>query len=304
MVKYFFLKKELFWPFFGCSVALTFSLYLDIRLVSWYDGFYQSIKAKDFYFFIDNVLIFLIIVVLNCVTQAFIVYIQNYLDAKLKINFSKTAYYKNQFIAGCPSNFNQKIIDDSTLAAEKFSSLGPYLIFNIAKAIVFLYLMYSWLPNGGSDWMSTLFLNPLVASAICFFLVQTVISGMYAPLVNRSEILRRYSENKFRISLLNAPSDSKFKLAMEGYLSRIISIRKHLAFKNFIYSVLLGLISATSYVIPFFVLFDLYFQDLLSFGELMKLSASFGTFQGSTIYIISNMKEWFKGYSAFKRVMS
>ena len=123
-------------------------------------------------------------------------------------------------------------------------------------------------------------------------------------MLQRTDQLKRKVENRFRLTLLGITNRNNVSIGLFAYLRAINAIRKHTAFKNFSLSVSLGLIGTMSYVFPYMTLFQFYVNDVLDFGELMKLSATFNIFLNSCTYVANNFKELSKGFAALNRVLN
>lgn len=279
-------------------------LCIDITLINWYESFYQSINQKNQSQFIYNILKFIFISGSSAITLSSLSYILEFLDLELKLILSKIAVKKlednNSHIKS-----NQKPIDDATLAAERLTSTLPMTIFNSIKIVVLIGLLVVWSPN-------ELYINslaiyipyPLLLSSIIFISIQTFIAMQYFPLLQRTDQLKRKVENRFRLTLLGITNRNNVSIGLFAYLRAINAIRKHTAFKNFSLSVSLGLIGTMSYVFPYMTLFQFYVNDVLDFGELMKLSATFNIFLNSCTYVANNFKELSKGFAALNRVLN
>ena len=279
-------------------------LLIDITLINWYEGFYQSINQKDQPQFIYNIIKFIGISGSSAVALSSLSYILEFLDLELKLMLSKIAVKKlednNSHLKA-----NQKPIDDATLAAERLSSTLPMFIFNIIKILVLVGLLVLWSPNELHIKSLAIYIPyPLLLTSIIFISIQTFIAMQYFPLLQRTDKLKRKVENRFRLTLLGITNAKNISSGLSAYLKVINAIRKHTAFKNFSLSVSLGLIGTMSYVFPYMALFQFYMNDVLDFGELMKLSATFSIFLNSCTYVANNFRELSRGFAALKRVLN
>jgi ABC-type uncharacterized transport system fused permease/ATPase subunit len=279
-------------------------LLIDITLIKWYESFFESISKKNQNQFFYNSVKFVFLSGSSALSISTLGYILESLDLELKLILSKIAVKKIEN-NNSQIKSNQKPIDDATLAAERLSSALPMFIFNVIKIIVLISLLVLWSPN--NLFVSTLSISipyPLLLTSFSFITIQTVIALKYFPLQRRTDNLKRKVENKFRLTLLGISNSSNIKDGLHSYLKNINAIRKHTAFKNFSLTVTLGLIGTLAYVIPYIVMFTFYLNDELDFGELMKLSATFGIFLNSCTYVVNNFRELSKGFAALNRVLN
>ena len=296
-------KKIYYWS--GISfLILSVMLFIDITLINWYEGFYQSINQKNQPQFIYNIIKFIFISGSSAIALSSLSYILEFLDLELKLMLSKIAVTKLE-ANNSHLKANQKPIDDATLAAERLSSTLPMFIFNVIKILVLVGLLVLWSPN--ELYVNSLAIYipyPLLLTSLIFISIQTLIAMQYFPLLQRTDQLKRKVENRFRLTLLGITNSKNVSSGLYAYLKAINAIRKHTAFKNFSLSVTLGLIGTLSYVIPYMALFQFYMNDVLDFGELMKLSATFSIFLNSCTYVVNNFRELSRGFAALKRVLN
>jgi len=294
-------RKALF--FFAISLmVLAISLYFDFELLDWYNNFYQAIIKKDLEIFGKQIIYFLIIGISISICQSGFSFTSEYLDLELKIIFTKISL-NNHFIFPTQRNANQKFIDDASLAAEKLSSLLPMCIFYSIKAIATFVAIIIWCPSKVVLIFSEYsFPYPMAFASIIFLLVQIYVSKSYYPLIRRVDRIKRNAENTFRLKIL-ADNRMDLKSPLIRYLYIVSLIRRFTAARSFLLSTTLGLLNSLSYVIPFYVLFSIFYYDELSFGMLMKISATFGLFQASVSYLAFNFRELSKGVAAYKRIL-
>lgn len=296
-------KKIYFWSAIS-FIILTVMLFIDITLINWYEGFYQSINKKNQSQFFYSIINFILISGSNAIALSSLTYMLEFLDLELKLILSKIAVKKLQDNSSHIKS-NQKPIDDATLAAERLSSTLPMTAFNTIKILVLIGLLVSWSPRElYVDWLTIYIPYPLLLSSIIFLTVQTLIAIQYFPLLQRTDKLKRKVENRFRLTLLGITDTKNIEGGMNTYLKAINAIRKHTALRNFTLSVSLGLIGTFSYVIPYIALFQFYMNETLDFGAIMKLSATFNIFINSCTYVVNNFRGLSKGFAALKRVLN
>lgn len=290
--------------FFIIFIIFSINIWLDFRLLNWYSSFYDSIIKKELNEFGINIFLFLLISIGIAVCASFFYLASEYLDLYLKIKFVDIAE-KNSNSKSQSKKTNQKLIDDATLAAEKLSVLLPMFILNIAKASVTFMAILFWAPNQIKlAYFDIKIFYPMSLASIFFALIQIWISSKYYPLVKKADQIKRRAENKFRMKIISQGNILNISKPLAQYLDVVSLVRRFYAKKNFIFSLSLGGLSALSYVVPFCVLFSLYYFDEMSFGELMRLSATFGFFQNAIGYLFMNNKELSRGVAAYKRVIS
>lgn len=284
-------------------IILALNLWLDFKILNWYSNFYQSIIQKNITEFGFNALQYIIISSGIAICMSLFSLVSEYLDLELKVKFSMMAGHQLH-VAGLTQNSNQKLIDDATLAAEKFSILLPMYIFNSIKALATIIAITYWTPNSIKIvYINTTIYYPLLFASVFFIIIQTWISRKYYPIVTKTDKLRRRAENTFRMKVINGTSITGITSTLNSYLRAVSLIRIFSAKKNFFLSVLISVLSALSYVIPFCVLFSLYYFNEMSFGDLMRVSATFGFFQNATNYLLMNNKELSRGIAAYKRIL-
>lgn len=290
--------------FFSSLIILSLNLWLDFKILDWYSQFYQSIIQKNISEFGFNSLKYVIISIGIAICMSLFSLASEYLDLELKVKFSMMA--GNQLnTKGLTQNSNQKLIDDAALAAEKFSILLPMYIFNAMKALATIIAITLWTPSS----IKIIYIDieiyyPLLFASLFFLILQIWISGKYYPIVSKTDKLKRRAENIFRVKIINGTDIINIYNALNSYLRIVSLIRLFSAKNNFFLSIIISGLSALSYVIPYCVLFSLFYFDEMSFGELMKISATFGFFQNATSYLLMNSKELSRGIAAYKRVLS
>jgi len=296
------MKTRALFFFVSSLMVLTISLYFDFELLDWYNNFYQAITKKELEIFGEQIVYFLIISISISICQSGFSFISEYLDLELKIIFTKIAqasYFKhpNQ------RNANQKFIDDASLAAEKLSSLLPMCIFYSIKAIATFVAIIIWCPvNVVLIFSDYSFPYPMAFASIIFLGLQIYVSKSYYPFIVRVDRLKRNAENIFRLKILSS-NQMDIISPLIRYLYAVSLIRRFTAARSFLLSTTLGLLNSLSYVVPFVVLFSIFYYDELSFGMLMKISAAFGFFQASVSYLVTNFRELSRGFAAYKRVL-
>lgn len=298
------MNKKIIIIFLFILIIFSINIWLDFKLLNWYNSFYESVINKKLDDFGINIIIYLIISIGIAACLSIFSLLSEYLDLYLKIKFSNSAE-KNYNSKNQSKKTNQKLIDDATLAAEKLSVLLPMFVLNIVKALISFIAIWFWAPSEIKIvYLDIKVFYPMPLASIFFALIQIWISNKYYPLVKKADQLKRNAENNFRIKILSQENISNISYPLARYLYIISLLRRFYAKKNFILSLSLSSLSALSYVIPFFVLFSLFYFDEMTFGELMRLSATFGFFQNAIGYLFMNNKELSRGVAAYKRVLS
>jgi ABC-type uncharacterized transport system fused permease/ATPase subunit len=296
------MKRRVIYLFLMAISVLGVNLALDFALLHWYQEFYEAIQQKSIEKFLSQIFFFLVISGSIAFLTSMFSFVSEYLDLELKYLFT-TIGARQSSINSSHQN-NQKIIDDAALAAEKFSVALPMMIFNTIKAALMFSAIMFWVPTRVEFVFADMEVPyPLAIASIIFVSVQVLISKKYFPLSARVDSIRRKAENALRLKIIASAAPNDLPSRMKRYLETIVLIRRYTASRNFAFSLALGLLSSISYIIPFVMLFSLFFKNEISFGELMKISATFGFFQTSISYVVNHNRELARGVAAYKRIV-
>lgn len=287
-------------------VILAVGVLLDYFMVEWYEKFYKAIQSKNIDEFYHSVLLFILISLGIALCQSLWGYVSEIMDMHLKTRLTSAAAAFGQKFYGSAVEGNQKLIDDASLASEKLSIVLPQTISQIIKATLMILLMIIYAPESVFIIKADIQIPfPFLISAALFTLIQLWISSKYFPFMIKVDKFKRRAENNFRLKILKL-NQLKYKTLVKHkkiYIKSIRLIRQYTAIKNFGLSLAIGVVSSLSYILPFFILFNSYFNDQINFGELMKMSAIFAFFQSSTAYIWTNARELSRGIAAYNRVI-
>jgi ABC-type uncharacterized transport system fused permease/ATPase subunit len=284
-------------------------LFADLRLIDWYKDFYQAIQVKSITTFYFQIYVFLLIVLIQSLMLGFISYNADLYEASLKKFFvEKWVGNNNILLPHTLTKLDQRIIDDASFASERIASIFPTLIFNIFKCLIFLFLLSQYKTNFGDLLGISDFWNG--SYGLCFFgvlyiAIQLLVVSNANSWVNKSENIKRRAESSVRYKLV---SDSHLHgsiiKSINSYVFRIIKIRKIIGRAHGSNVFFINLLSNLTIIVPFLVVFSIYLQGIIDFGDLMKISATYVGFQGSAIYVFNFYKDFFRVLSALNRLNS
>jgi len=297
------------WVLFIVQLILYAGLLcLDLYLVDWYDSFYSAIQEKSTSRFIKELLIFIFLVIGQALVLGLVSFNSEVYEAELKkffvthwISFNAHDVTSLEQIKG-----DQKIIDDASLSAEKVAVILPAIIFNSAKALIFLLLLTQYPTSLLSDLTGLEVFKELGLSilGVTYLIIQFFIIKKANVWVLKSENIKRAIEAKTRYKLLSGSIENRDQLEQvaQSYVRAIVKIRILVAKAHGLNVVSINGISSLSFVIPFIAIFTTYSSGLITFGELMKISAIYAGFQASSLYVFNTYKEALKGIAALKRL--
>jgi ABC-type uncharacterized transport system fused permease/ATPase subunit len=286
-------------------------LLLDLKLVNWYQDFYSAVNKKSLDEFEIQVLVFVGIVTLQALLMAIISFNTDIYEIRIKqllVNTWLAINDRRLHESHTTSKIDQRIIDDAAFAAEKLSGIIPSLIFNLCKSLIFLYLLSNY-PVNTENWIVVKNIwdgqYGLCFFGILYFLIQFNIVQKSSKWVGKSENIKRKAEATVRYVLVNEGTNSTQKLnSINKYLGRIINLRYIIGKAHGSNVFLLNAISSMSIIVPFVIIFDFYVRGQIDFGQVMKITATYSGFQGSALFVFTFYKDFFRGLSAFKRILS
>lgn len=294
------------------GLQLTFYscvLFFDLQLVNWYSDFYSAIQDKSVSDFYVQLVVFVGITFFQALLLGVLSFNSEFYEARLKRYFAErwVDNHKETFNADYEtSKLDQRVLDDATLAAEKIAVVLPALIFNLCKGIVFLGLLSTYPSNLSQSIGVTIpFIDQYGLSVFGFLylLIQFSIIKLANQWIFKSERIKRKIEAKTRYKLLvQGLSSTNLVLIVSGYIRGIVQIRFAVGRAHGVNVFLLNLVSSLAFLVPFAIIFNSYAADLITFGELMKISATYAGFQGSVLYIFNFYKEALIGLAAVSRL--
>jgi ABC-type uncharacterized transport system fused permease/ATPase subunit len=297
------------WSFFLVQLVLYGGmLFIDLSLVAWYDSFYSAIQAKSHAAFIRELIVFVLLTLSQAVALGLIAFNSELYEAQLKKHFVarwlRTSNFELKAIR--QEKVDQRVIDDANLSAEKVAVILPALIFNIVKAAAFLILLTQYPTNLVSDAIGWKGLDKFVLSifGIAYLVIQYQVLKRANSWVFKSENIKRSIEARTRYKLLSEDMESKSMLAQEckRYVQSVVKIRVLVGKAHGINVVAINGISSLSFIVPFLAIFSAYETGLITFGELMKISATYSGFQMSALYVFNSYKEALIGLAALNRL--
>lgn len=290
-------------------IFFGFVLFFDLQLINWYDNFYSAIQEKSASDFYSQLGVFIGITLSQALLLGVLSFNADIYEARLKRFFAErwVESHKSTLEADYQiSKLDQRIIDDSALAAGKIAVVLPTMIFNLCKGFVFLGLLATYPSNLSQSIGVTIpFLDRY---GLCFFgflylVVQFSIIKLANGWVFKSERIKRKIEANTRYKLLVQDlSPTELVRLVSKYIKGIVQIRFAVGRAHGINVFVLNLVSSLTFLVPFGIIFNSYVADLITFGELMKVSATYAGFQGSVLYIFNFYKEAFQGLAAVRRL--
>lgn len=283
-------------------------LCLDLYLVDWYDSFYSAIQDKSTSRFIKELLTFISLVLGQALVLGLISFNSEIYEAELKKFFVTRWVSSNVLDVMTLKQIkgDQKIIDDANLSAEKVAVILPAIIFNLTKALTFLLLLTQYPTTLLSDLTGQEVFKELELPifGVTYLIIQFLIIKRANVWVSKSENIKRAVEAKTRYKLLSGAIENmdQLKQVIQSYTRAIVKIRVLVAKAHGINVTFINSISSISFIVPFIAIFTTYSSGLITFGELMKISAIYAGFQGSSLYVFNTYKEALKGIAALNRL--
>src|SRR5437868_1968510 len=317
---------KLAWPFWmgeerwsarlllGAVIALNLSaVWLNVRLNSWNNDFYNALQEYDWPKFWWQFAIFGMIAASLIVVAVYQQYLRQILQIRwrrwmteryLKDWLSDQAYYRMQFDQSSTDNPDQRISDD----LDRFTSISLALSIGLLNSVVtlFSFLFILWtlsgalhIPLGGDsgfDIPGYMVIAAIIYAAGGTWLTQKIGNPLVPLLFNQ----QRY-EADFRFSLVRLREHAE-SVAFYGGESReygvfqnrfthcvlnwwnVIRRRKKLTWFTSSYQQL-------AIVFPFIVAAPRYFAKEIQLGGLMQISSAFGQVQDSLSFIVTSYTE-------------
>jgi len=297
-------------PLFLQLIIYSLVLFLDFRLLNWYSDFYTSIQQKSIESFYFQILIFLFITFCQAVLLGALSFNSDVYEARLKRYFAERwarLRINDEVVPYEKSKLDQRIIDDSNLAAEKIAIIVPTMTFNAAKALSFLFLL-SFYPSKVSDFFFGFTCPFLDQYALCIFgalylALQLFITQRVNVWIFKSERIKRSIESRARYKLLSRGiSMYALQFIVLNYVRAVVKIRFTVGKAHGLNIFFINLISSFSIVVPLLIIFHSYVVEAISFGELMKISATYAGFQSASLYVFNFYKDLFRGLAAISRL--
>ncbi|MBV9862269.1 MAG: ABC transporter ATP-binding protein/permease [Alphaproteobacteria bacterium] len=292
-------------------VALNlFAVWLNVRLNSWYNDFYNALQAYDRAAFWRQFAIFGMIALAYIVVAVYQLYLRQVLEIRwrrwltarfLRDWLSDQTYYRMQLDRTTTDNPDQRIADD----LDRFTSYTLALSIGLLNAVVtlvsFLFILWTLsgaltIPLGGGT--SVEIPGYMVIAAFLYAVLGTWLTRWIGnPLVRLLFDQQRY-EADFRFSLVRLRENAE-SVAFYGGEQRefgtfqtrfgrivanwwgIIRRRKKLTWFTTSYRQL-------AIVFPFLVASPRYFAKQIQLGGLMQISSAFGQVQESLSFIVTS----------------
>ncbi|HLY47090.1 MAG TPA: ABC transporter ATP-binding protein/permease [Stellaceae bacterium] len=306
-------------------VALNLtSVWLNVRLNSWNNDFYNALQNYDWPKFWWQFAIFGMIAVALIVVAVYQLYLRQLLQIRwrrwmterfLKDWLGGQAYYRMQLDQSATDNPDQRIAED----LDRFTSITLQLSLGLLNSVVtllsFLFILWTLsgalsVPIGGGRHFDIP--GYMVFAAIIYAVGGTWLTQRIGyPLVGLLFNQQRY-EADFRFSLVRLRENAE-GVAFHGGESRefdvfqsrftrivlnwwnVIRRRKKLTWFTTSYSQL-------AIVFPFIVAAPRYFSKQIQLGGLMQISSAFGQVQDSLSFIVSSYTEIAEYQSVVERL--
>jgi len=328
---------KLAWPFWmgdekwsarlllGAVVALNLAaVWLNVRLNSWHNDFYNALQEYDWPKFWWQFAIFGMIAAALIVVAVYQLYLRQILQIRwrrwlterfLKDWLADQAYYRMQFDQSSTDNPDQRIADD----LDRFTSISLALSIGLLNSVVtlFSFLFILWtlsgilrIPLGGDSTFDIP--GYMVIAAVIYAVAGTWLTQRIGnPLVPLLFNQQRY-EADFRFSLVRLREHAE-SVAFYGGESRefdvfqnrfthcvlnwweVIRRRKKLTWFTSGYQQL-------AVVFPFLVAAPRYFAKEIQLGGLMQISSAFGQVQDSLSFIVTSYTEIAEYQSVVERL--
>src|SRR5712671_2475440 len=328
---------KLAWPFWmgeerwsarlllGAVIALNLSaVWLNVRLNSWNNDFYNALQEYDWPKFWWQFAIFGMIAAALIVVAVYQLYLRQILQIRwrrwlterfLKDWLADQAYYRMQLDQSSTDNPDQRIADD----LDRFTSISLALSIGLLNSVVtlFSFLFILWtlsgilhIPLGGDSYFDIP--GYMVIAAVIYAVAGTWLTQRIGnPLVPLLFNQQRY-EADFRFSLVRLREHAE-SVAFYGGESRefdvfqnrfthcvlnwweVIRRRKKLTWFTSGYQQL-------AVVFPFLVAAPRYFAKEIQLGGLMQISSAFGQVQDSLSFIVTSYTEIAEYQSVVERL--
>jgi putative ATP-binding cassette transporter len=301
-----------------------FEVWLQVRLNSWYNDFYNALQEYDWPKFWWQFGIFGVIAAAFIIAVVYQFYLRQILQIRwrrwmterfIKGWLDDQAYYRMQLDQSATDNPDQRIADD----LNRFTAISLALSIGMMNAVVtlFSFLFILWtlsgvlrIPLGGDSHLDIP--GYMVFAAILYAVVGTWLTQRIgSPLAGLLYDQQRY-EADFRFSLVrlreNAESvafyggESRELDVFRGRYTRVVRIwwdvvrrRKKLTWFTAGYGQLAG-------VFPFIVAAPRYFAREIQLGGLMQISSAFGRVQDSLSFIVTSYVEIAEYQSVVERL--
>lgn len=312
-----FWKSEEKWVATSLLVAVVglnlFAVWLNVRLNSWNNAFYNALQQYNWPEFWRQFGIFGMIAVTLIIVAVYSFYLRmillirwrRWLTARfLRGWLSNQAYYRMQLYQATTDNPDQRIADD----LDRFAASSLALSLGLLNAVVtlFSFLMILWNLSGAlaiplGHWGTLQIPGYMVLAAVVYATAGTFLTRWIgSPLVRLTFDQQRY-EADFRFSLVRLRENAEnvafyggeareldtFELRFSRIIANwwdIIRRRKKLTWFTTGYAQL-------AIVFPFLVAAPRYFGKQIQLGGLMQISSAFGQVQDSLSFIITSYTE-------------
>ncbi len=307
-------KSEERWSAIGLLLAVIalnlFAVWLNVRLNSWNNAFYNALQQYNWIEFWRQFGIFGIIAFALIVDAVYSLYLRQILHIRwrrwLTVHFlhrwlEDQQYYRMQLNQTVTDNPDQRIADDLDSYATMSLGLSLGLLSSVVTLVSFLSILWVLsgaltIPLGGGASFSIP--GYMVFAALIYAVAGTFLTRWIgSPLIRLSFDQQRY-EADFRFSLVRLRENAE-NVAFYGGEARefdtfqtrfsriidnwwgIIRRRKKLTWLTTGYSQL-------AIVFPFIVAAPRYFNKVIQLGGLMQIASAFGQVQDSLSFIINS----------------
>lgn len=319
------LSKDYFQPKqrlspFGYFLIIVFFNLLSVRvhiLVSnWYNAMYQSLQDMNETAFWQQMALFSVVATVSVsnvlleyyFTKRFVIHWRIWLNEKMLNSWTeKQAYYKVQCLAQGVDNPDQRIQHDISAYVSNSLDLATGLISSVVS--IFAFTLILWNLSG-----PMLILGVEVPHAMVFFVfIYVLISSIFAfkigrPLIQLNFINERLNAN-YRYSLIRlkeyAESIAFYRgEKMENQLlfrqfSQVIDNIWQIIYRTLKLSGFNLVISQASVIFPFVLQAGRYFNQQITFGDLLQTTNAFSRVQSS----LSFFRTSYDDFAAYRAVL-
>ena len=293
----------------GVQVVVYFLIILsDVLLVNWYEYMYNSVMKRDTAQFYSALAKLMGIVLMQATLLALAAYVSDLHEAGLKKFFSSEwrEFGASSDIDGIKSaRADQRLIDDASLAAERLAHTIPSIFYNLCKAMTFIVILQSFSITSafGVGW--PLAINPIVVFGVTYVVLQWLTLKRAKLWVDRTEYMKRNLEARLRYSILSSGRRNMGMTAkIDQYIYGVNRIRFYVTRAHSLNVFSIHWFSLCSMIIPVSLSYGLLVDGSITFGEFMKIGASYASFQNSFTAIFTSYREVFQGASALRRLMT
>jgi putative ATP-binding cassette transporter len=293
--------------------ANLLTVWINVRLNSWRNDFYNSLQNYDEAEFFYQLGLFTVLAGAFIIIAVYGLYLQQMLqirwrrwmtDVYLKEWLGDKIYYRLQLTGDSTDNPDQRISEDLSQFPSQSLNLSIGLLTNIVQAVSFGFILWDLsgpldIALGGFGTLSIpgyMFWAVIIYTGVATWLA----IRLGRPLINLNFQQQRL-EADFRFSLVRLREHSE-SVAFYGGEAReldIFSARFDKVFANFwaimVRTRILGFAqngqSQAAVIFPYLVMAPRYFGERLQLGVIQQVADAFMTLQGSLAYIITSYND-------------